>query len=248
MKKVLCFVAGFLFVVSSVCAAGSRKVFDSTELIDLGKEISKTIENADIKVKPHIQKKKAASEQLLKKIQEMNAVSDPKQKELLKSEAQLHSANVLNETVQALTALENAVSSLTDSFIKINDLLLKGGSEQARRVEKMTEDVSAKMQQMGSFTGQASAATMKFIADPKLQASVFKSLDNVRRRSSNIGTLKNRVKGIKDVTRVKILDALAMQSELQNLITYYKSEAMYNSFCVKLALIDGTVKNAENLL
>lgn len=237
-----------LLLVSTSSLIHARQVFDRTELIDLGKEISQTIEQAEIKVKPHIQKEKAASAKLRQKLSEMKRAENPQQKALLWSEVEMNCSVMLKETIDALATLDDAVGSLTGSLIKINGALLKGGDRQSALVKKQLEHAQEKMDQLGVLSRQTGQATLRYIADPKIKAQVFKSLNNIKQRTDNSRKMDTRVNSARKVARKRILNALEMQSELQALLKVYKDEALWRSFLSKLQLIGMVMNETERSL
>jgi len=246
MKRLFMFVT--LLLVSASSLVHARQVFDRTELIDLGKEISQTIEQAEIKVKPHIKKEKAASAKLRQKLSEMKRAKNPQQKALLWSEVEMHCSVMLKETIDALATLDDAVGSLTGSLIKINKALLKGGGRQSALVKKQLQQAQEKMDQLGVLSRQTGRATLRYIADPKIKAQVFKSLNNIQQRVVNGRKMDTRVNSARKVARKRILNALEMQSELQSLLKVYKDEALWRSFLSKLQLIGMVMNETERSL
>ena len=246
MKKLFMLVPVFLVSASPFIQA--KQVFDRTEIIDLGKEISQTIEQAEIKVKPYIKKEKDASAKLRQKLGEMKKANNPQEKALLWSEVEMNCSVMLKGTIDALATLDDAVGSLTGSLIKINDALLKGGDGQSAFVEQQLKQAQEKMEQLGILSQQAGQATLRYIADPKIKAQVFKSLNNIKQRTVNSQKMDARVSSTRKVARTRILNALEMQSELQGLLKVYRDEALWRSFLSKLQLIGMVMNETERSL
>lgn len=245
MAKSMNWILVLLLLVST---AGAKQVFDRTELIDLGKEVARTIKQAEEKVKPQLENEKRASSELRANLKKFKQAKSPDERALFWSEVEVSCAEMLKGTIDALETLDNAVTSLTDSLIKINDSLLQGGEQQSRMVEQINRQMDAKMEELSNITQMTANITMKYITDPRVKAMVSKSLNNIKQRSINGRQMQKRVKSVRKVARKRILGAMEMQTELSNLLKMYNDEALWRSFLAKLQLVGVVMNEAERSL